>query len=223
MYSAWSPEHSRPAYSVPFELFADAAGIIRAEAAELARLGCTYIQIDSPDLGTLVDPENRALREGLGISTERTLTEGVDIINSVADVPGVRFGLHICKGNNKSTWIAAGGYEFTADKVFSRSDNYDVFLLEYDDERSGSFEPLANVPDDKVVVLGLVSSKVPELESVDSLVARIDEAARYVGRERLALSTQCGFSPVSIGGNLISEETQERKLELVAEVAHQVW
>jgi 5-methyltetrahydropteroyltriglutamate--homocysteine methyltransferase len=200
MYGAWSPEHSRP-----------------------ARLGCTYIQIDSPDLGTLVDPENRSLREGLGMDTERTLTEGVDIINSVADVPGVTFGLHICKGNYESKWIATGGYEFTADKVFSRSGNFDVFLLEYDDERSGSFEPLASVPDDKVVVLGLVSSKLPGIEPVDELVARIDEAARYVGKERLALSTQCGFSPVSIGGNLISEETQQRKLELVAEVAHRVW
>ena len=96
-------------------------------------------------------------------------------------------------------------------------------LLEYDDERSGSFEPLANVPDDKVVVLGPVSSKLPEFEPAGELIARIDEAARYVGKERLALSTQCGFSPVSIGGNLISEETQQRKLELVAEVAHQVW
>jgi 5-methyltetrahydropteroyltriglutamate--homocysteine methyltransferase len=223
MYGAWSPEHSRPAYSDAFELFADAAAIIRAEAAELARLGCTYIQIDSPDLGTLVDPENRALREGLGMDTERTLTEGVDIINSVADVPGVTFGLHICKGNYESKWIATGGYEFTADKVFSRSGNFDVFLLEYDDERSGSFEPLANVPDDKMVVLGLVSSKLPGIEPVDKLIARIDEAARYVGKERLALSTQCGFSPVSIGGNLISEDTQQRKLELVAEVAHKVW
>jgi methionine synthase II (cobalamin-independent) len=223
MYGAWSPEHSRPAYSDPFELFADAAAIIRAEARELARLGCTYIQIDSPDLGTLVDPENRALRENLGMSTERTLTEGVDIINSVADVPGVTFGLHICKGNYESKWIASGGYEYTADKVFARAANFDVFLLEYDDERSGSFEPLAMVPDDKVVVLGLVSSKVPEIEPADELIARIDEAARYVGRERLALSTQCGFSPVSIGANLISEDTQQRKLELVAEVAHQVW
>src|ERR1700751_45341 len=223
MYGAWSPEHSRPAYSDPFELFADAADIIRAEAAELAKLGCTYIQIDSPDLGTLVDPENRALREGLGMDTERTLTEGVDIINSVADVPGVTFGLHICKGNYQSKWIATGGYDFTADKMFSRAGNFDVFLLEYDDERSGSFEPLASVPDDKVVVLGLVSSKVPGIEPVDELIARIDEAPRYVGKERLALSTQCGFSPVSIGGNLISEDTQQRKLELVAEVAHQVW
>ena len=121
LYSAWSPEHSRSVYSDPFELFADAADIIRAEAAELAKLGCTYIQIDSPDLGTMVDPENRELRESLGMDTERTLTEGVDIINSVADVPGVTFGLHICKGNYQSKWIATGGYEFTADKVFSRS------------------------------------------------------------------------------------------------------
>jgi 5-methyltetrahydropteroyltriglutamate--homocysteine methyltransferase len=107
--------------------------------------------------------------------------------------------------------------------VFARSGNFDVFLLEYDDERSGSFEPLASVPDDKVVVLGLVSSKLSELEPAEALIARIDEAARYVGRERLALSTQCGFSPVSIGGNLISGDTQQRKLELVAEVAHRVW
>jgi 5-methyltetrahydropteroyltriglutamate--homocysteine methyltransferase len=223
IYSAWSPEHSRAAYSDPFEMFADAADIIRAEAQELAKLGCTYIQIDSPDLGTLVDPENRELRENLGMDTERTLTEGMDIINSVADVPGVTFGLHICKGNYQSKWIATGGYEYTADKVFARGSNYDVFLLEYDDERSGSFEPLANVPDDKVVVLGLVSSKLSELEPADQIIARINEAARYVDRERLALSTQCGFSPVSIGGNLINEETQESKLELVAEVAHQVW
>jgi 5-methyltetrahydropteroyltriglutamate--homocysteine methyltransferase len=223
MYSAWSPERSRSAYSDPYEMFADAAAIIREEARELARLGCTYIQIDSPDLGTLVDPENRSLRESLGMPTERTLTEGVDIINSVADVPGVTFGLHICKGNYQSRWIATGGYEFTAEAVFGRSTNYDVFLLEYDDERSGSFEPLAKVPDDKVVVLGLVSSKLSELEPPESLIARINEAAKYVGLDRLALSTQCGFSPVSIGANLISEDTQERKLELVAEVAHQVW
>ena len=98
-----------------------------------------------------------------------------------------------------------------------------MFLLEYDDERSGSFEPLANVPDDKVVVLGLVSSKIPEIEPVDGLIARIDDAARYVGRERLALSTQCGFASVSIGANLIGEDTQQRKLELVAETARQIW
>jgi 5-methyltetrahydropteroyltriglutamate--homocysteine methyltransferase len=223
MYSAWSPERSGAAYSDPYEMFADAAAIIRDEARELARLGCEYIQIDAPDLGTLVDPENRSLRESLGMPTERTLTEGVDIIDSVADVPGVTFGLHICKGNYQSKWIASGGYEFTAEAVFGRSGNFGVFLLEYDDERSGSFEPLAKMPEDKVVVLGLVSSKTTEIEPAETLIARINEAAKYVGLDRLALSTQCGFSPVSIGANLITEDTQRRKLELVAEVARQVW
>ena len=107
MYGAWSPEHSRPACSDPFELFADAAAIIRAEARNWLGSARTYIQIDSPDLGTLVDPENRALRENLGMPTERTLTEGVDIINSVADVPGVSGGPHICNGNYERKWIAS--------------------------------------------------------------------------------------------------------------------
>jgi 5-methyltetrahydropteroyltriglutamate--homocysteine methyltransferase len=223
LYGAWSPELSTAAYADPWEMFADAAAIMREEAKTLARLGCTYIQIDAPDLGTLVDPENRELRESLGMPTERTLTEGVDIINSVGDVPGVTFGLHLCKGNYQSKWIAAGGYDSTADKIFSRMSNFGVFLLEYDDERSGSFEPLANVPDDKLVILGLVSSKWAEVEPADVLIARINEAARYVGLERLGLSTQCGFSPVSIGANLITQDTQQRKLELVGEVARQVW
>lgn len=222
-YSAWSPQQSRQAYADPYELFADAAALMREEARELARLGCTYIQIDSPDLGTLVDPENRALRESLGMPTDRTLTEGVDIINTVADVPGVTFGLHLCRGNYQSKWIATGGYDEIADQVFRRMSDIDVFLLEYDDERSGSFEPLAKVPDDKRVVLGLVSSKRAEVEAAETLTARIDDASRYVDRERLALSTQCGFSSVSIGANLIGEDTQQRKLEHVAEVAHQVW
>jgi 5-methyltetrahydropteroyltriglutamate--homocysteine methyltransferase len=223
LYGAWSPELSTAAYADPWDMFADAATIMREEASALARLGCTYIQIDAPDLGTLVDPENRRLRESLGMPTERTLTEGVDIINSVGGVPGVTFGLHLCKGNYQSKWIAAGGYDSTADKIFSRMSNFDVFLLEYEDERSGSFEPLANVPDDKVVILGLVSSKRAEVEPAETLIARIHEAARYVDLERLGLSTQCGFSSVSIGANLITGDTQQRKLELVGEVARQVW
>jgi 5-methyltetrahydropteroyltriglutamate--homocysteine methyltransferase len=223
LYSAYSPTRSRDAYADPFELFADAAEIVRNEALELARLGCTYIQIDSPDLGTMVDPENRGLRESLGMPTERTLSEGVDIINSVADVPGVTFGLHLCKGNYQGKWIAAGGYEMLADAVFRRATNFDVFLLEYDDPRSGSFEPLAQVPDDKVVVLGIVSSKRPELETLDSVVQRIDEAARYHPKEQLAISTQCGFASVVIGANPVDEQIQEAKLRLVSEVAEKVW
>lgn len=223
VYSAWSPEESTAAYKDPYELFADTADIMRDEVRELARLGCTYVQFDSPDLGTIVDPENRGMREALGMPTERTLTEGVDIFNSVADVPGVTFGLHLCKGNYESKWIASGGYESTAEAVFRRMSNFDVFLLEYDDERSGSFEPLATVPDDKQVILGLITSKYGELEKPDAVIARINEAARYTGLDRLGLSTQCGFSPVSIGGNLITEDDQQGKLELVAEIASEVW
>ncbi len=166
-YSAWSPELSTAVYKDAFELFADAAAIIKAECEELAALGCTYIQIDSPDIGTIVDPENRELRENLGMPTERTLTEGLDIFNSVGDIPGVTFGVHVCKGNNMSQWIGEGGYDLTAGAMFTRLTNFDVFLLEYDDERSGSFEPLAKAPDDKQVILGLVSSKTTTLESVE--------------------------------------------------------
>lgn len=223
LYCAWSPQHSREAYSDPFELFADAARIMREEAEELARLGCTYIQIDSPDLGTLVDPENRGLREAMGMPTERTLSEGIDLINSVAGVPGVTFGLHLCRGNNQGKWIASGGYEFIAEKLFQRASNIDVFLLEYDDERSGSFAPLAKAPDDKRIVLGLVSSKRPEMEPVEALVKRIDEAARYVPKDRLGISTQCGFASVVEGANPVDERVQEAKLRRVAEVAARVW
>ena len=222
-YSAWSPELSTAAYRDAYELFADAAAIIRAECAELAALGCTYIQVDAPDIGTIVDPENRELRENLGMPTERTLSEGLDIFNSVGDIPGVTFGVHVCKGNNMSQWIGAGGYETTAEAMFGRLTNFDVFLLEYDDERSGSFAPLAKAPDDKQIILGLVSSKTTTLEPVSEVAARIHEAARYTGLERLGVSTQCGFSSTLPGANLTTEDVQEQKLALVAEVANTVW
>lgn len=222
-YTGWSPERSTAAYRDAYELFADAAAIIKSEIAALAAMGCTYIQIDSPDIGTIVDPENRELRESLGMPTERTLTEGLDIINSVGEVPGVTLGVHVCKGNNMSQWIGEGGYELTAQAMFNRLTNFDVFLLEYDDERSGSFEPLAKAPDDKQIILGLVSSKTTTLEAADALTARVHEAAKYTGIERLGISTQCGFSSTLPGANLTTEDVQERKLELVAEVAASIW
>jgi 5-methyltetrahydropteroyltriglutamate--homocysteine methyltransferase len=223
LYTAWSPERSTAAYRDAYELFADGAAIIKAEIEALAALGCTYIQIDAPDIGTLVDPENRELREALGMPTERTLTEGLDIFNSVADIPGVTFGVHVCKGNNMSQWIGSGGYDFTAEAVFGRLTNFDIFLLEYDDERSGSFEPLAKAPDDKQVILGLVSSKTTTLEPLAELTARVHEAAKYTGLDRLGVSTQCGFSSTLPGANLTNEDVQERKLELVVELAHHIW
>jgi 5-methyltetrahydropteroyltriglutamate--homocysteine methyltransferase len=219
----WSPQYSRDAYPDPFDLFADAAEIVRQEAQELAALGCEYIQIDAPELGMLCDPERR--REDFaerGMDPGRLLSEGMDLINSVARVPGVTFGLHLCRGNNRGYYVGEGGYEAIASQVFKRAGNFAHWLLEFDDWRSGSFAPLREVPSDKGVVLGLISTKRAELEPADAIVRRIEEASRFVGRERLALSTQCGFGTVW-EGNPISESAQEGKLRLVAEIAHRVW
>jgi len=221
-FTMWSPSRSPAAYSDPFELFADGVDLVREEAKALADIGCEYIQIDAPDFGQLVEDSERERWEKLGIPVERVMTEGVEMLNAVADVPGVRFALHLCKGNFQSLWISAGGYEEISQHVFKGTPNYDVYMLEYDDERSGGFEPLEDLPDDKVVVLGLVTTKFDELESVDDLKARVDEAAKHYPREQLALSTQCGFASVAMG-NQISEEAQQKKLQRVAEAAHSIW
>jgi 5-methyltetrahydropteroyltriglutamate--homocysteine methyltransferase len=219
----WSPQHSRDAYPDPFELFADAAEVVRQEAQELAALGCEYIQVDAPELGMLCDPERRRQDfADAGIDPERLLSEGIDLLNSVAAVPGVTFGLHLCRGNNRGYYVGEGGYEAVARQLFARAHNFALMLLEYDDWRSGSFEPLHEIPQDRGVVLGLISTKRTELESAESVVARIEEAARYYPRELLALSTQCGFGTVW-EGNPISEAIQAAKLKLVADIAHRVW
>ena len=219
----WSPEHSAAAYPEPFALFADAVDILRAEVAELASLGCEYIQIDAPELAALVDPSTRErVFEAHGISTARMLSEGVEMVNALADAAGVTFGLHLCRGNNAGHWLSAGGYEAISKEVFARATRYDIFLLEYDTPRAGSFEPLADLALDKRVVLGLVSTKSDEQETPGALIARIDEAARFFPREQMALSTQCGFASV-MAGNPIAAETQEKNLRLVAETARRVW
>jgi 5-methyltetrahydropteroyltriglutamate--homocysteine methyltransferase len=218
----WNPERSPRVYRDPFELFEDATRLVREEAEELARRGCRYIQIDAPELATLVDERQWPLYESIGAPPERLLTEGVDLLNTIPGIDGVTFGLHLCRGNNAGLWMSEGGYEKISRDVFSRATRYDTYLLEYDDYRSGSFEPLADVADDKVVVLGLVSSKKRELEDPEVLVARVEEAARFVPRDQLALSTQCGFASIMFG-NQISEEDERAKLGLVAEVAHRLW
>ena len=219
----WSPEHSTAAYTDPFTLFADAVDILRQEVRELAGLGCQYIQIDAPELATLVDDSQRqALYETRGISTARMLGEGIEMLNAIADAPGVTFGLHLCRGNNQGRWVSQGGYEVISKQVFQRATKYDVFLLEYDDWRSGSFAPLADIARDKRIVLGLISTKQNVIEPTEGIIARIEEASRYFPREQLALSTQCGFASV-LQGNPISEAVQEAKLRLVADVAHRVW
>jgi 5-methyltetrahydropteroyltriglutamate--homocysteine methyltransferase len=154
---------------------------------------------------------------------ERMLTEGIDLINGmVRGIAGVRLGIHLCRGNNQGMCMASGGYDFIAQALFERATAFDAYLLEYDDARSGSFEPLSRAPEDKQVVLGLVSTKKPEVETPEELIARIEEAARQFPREQLALSTQCGFASIA-EGNPISEQAEENKLRLVADVAHEAW
>jgi 5-methyltetrahydropteroyltriglutamate--homocysteine methyltransferase len=219
----WSPKYSSSAYPDPFALFADAVDLVRAEVQEVAALGCTYIQIDAPELGTLVDKATRTKAyETQGISTERLLGEGIDMLNAVADAPGVTFSMHMCRGNNAGMWMSEGGYEAISKQVFRRATSYDIFSLEYDDVRSGGFEPLRDIPTDKRVVLGLVSTKTDRLEPQDEITARIKEAGRFFPHDQLALSTQCGFASV-FTGNPIRDDTQPAKLKLVAETARRVW
>jgi 5-methyltetrahydropteroyltriglutamate--homocysteine methyltransferase len=218
----WSPTFSADVYPEPFALFRDAAAILQDEIAELAGLGCEYIQIDAPELATLVDPATRQqVYETRGISSERILLEGVDLLNAIADHPGVTFAIHLCRGNDAGHWMSAGGYEAISRRIFRRLTRYSIFLLEYDGPRCGSFEPLADVPRDKTIVLGLVSTKSDELEPPEMLAERFEQAAGYFPREQLAISTQCGFASVA-AGNQIQPATQQAKLELVAELAHRL-
>jgi 5-methyltetrahydropteroyltriglutamate--homocysteine methyltransferase len=217
----WAPDVSRAAYRHPFEMFADAAQIVLDEARELAALGCEYIQIDAPELATLVDSSQQAYFADLGIEPARMLTEGVDLIDGCAAVPGVRFVMHLCRGNNRGRWLASGGYESIAEAVFGRAANFDGFALEYDSPRAGSLEALRHVPDGRSVVLGLVSTKSAAVERAEAIEERVREAMRHVPADRLALSTQCGFASEDLG-NPVTEAAQRAKLELVATVAHAV-
>jgi methionine synthase II (cobalamin-independent) len=219
----WSPHYSREAYPDPFDLFRDAATIVQQDARELANLGCEYVQIDAPELGMLCDLDRRRHDfADQGIDPDKLLAEGIEILNSIAEVPGVSFGLHICRGNNKGYYVGEGGYESVATQVFSRARHFDRFLLEYDDWRSGTFAPLCNIPQDKHVVLGLISTKRVELEAADQVIKRVEEAGRYFPLDQMAISTQCGFGTVW-EGNPISASVQEQKLRLVAQIANHLW
>ena len=178
LYGFWNTEYSTDAYSDPFEMFADAAEVGRSEVDELVALGCEYIQVDAPELATLVDPRIRDWATAQGMPAERMLTDGIDLINGmVSGVSGTRLAIHLCRGNNAGMWMASGGYDYIATALYERATAFDAFLLEYDDPRSGSFEPLAQAPADRQVVLGLVSTKSAREETVDEITARIDEAA----------------------------------------------
>jgi 5-methyltetrahydropteroyltriglutamate--homocysteine methyltransferase len=217
----YDAEKSRGAYPTVDAYLADVVDILRTEVDELVRLGCTYIQLDAPQYAGLIDPQIREGYRQRGTDPDRLLDRCIELDNAViGEHPGVTFGLHLCRGNNQSMYYASGGYE-PVSRVFERT-RFDRFLLEYDDQRSGGFEPLAHVPDDRTVVLGLVTTKKPALESRDALERRIEEATRFVPLERLALSPQCGFASTE-AGNALGEADQAAKLRLVAEVARDVW
>jgi 5-methyltetrahydropteroyltriglutamate--homocysteine methyltransferase len=210
-------------------LLSDVASIVSAEVAALAREGVSYIQIDAPRYSWYIDPKWREkLRTDTGTDPEQALDEAIaadnlafDAARAVSGDAGPELAIHLCRGNNRGNWYAEGGYDAIAEKLFSGL-RVDRFLLEYDDERSGGFEPLRFVPKGKTVVLGLVSTKRPELEKAEDLLRRIDQAAKLIPLENLALSPQCGFASVA-EGNPVTGEVEWAKIRLVADVARKVW
>ena len=203
----------------------DIVEIMKNELANLSVQGVTYIQIDAPRYSYYIDPQWRDwIKAELNIPPDIAFLEALRADNAcfaAARGHGATLGIHLCRGNNRSHWYAQGGYDAIAEKLFNTLD-VDRFLLEYDDDRSGTFEPLGFVPKGKTVVLGLVSSKTGGLEDPDTLARRIDEAARFVPIENLALSPQCGFASTA-EGNLLSEDEQWAKLQLVADTVRRVW
>jgi 5-methyltetrahydropteroyltriglutamate--homocysteine methyltransferase len=205
------------------EFWADLAAAYAEEVRRLGELGCTYLQFDDTSLAYLNDPVQRAEIASRGEDAEHLHLRYITQINAaVKGKPaGMAVTTHMCRGNFRSSWAASGGYDFVAEALFSELD-VDGFFLEYDDERSGGFEPLRFVPPGKMVVLGLVTTKRPELESSDDLKRRIDQAARFIPLDQLCLSGQCGFSS-TVEGNALTYEEQVAKLRLVVGVARDIW
>jgi 5-methyltetrahydropteroyltriglutamate--homocysteine methyltransferase len=205
------------------QFWADLAAAYADEVQRLADLGCTYLQFDDTSLAYLNDPAQRAEITERGEDAEHMHLRYIKQINAaVRDKPaGMAITTHMCRGNFRSSWAASGGYDFVAEALFSELD-VDGFFLEYDDERSGGFEPLRFVPKGKIVVLGLVTTKRPELESMDELKRRVDEAAKYVPLDQICLSGQCGFSS-TVEGNALTYDQQVAKLKLIVATAHSIW
>jgi 5-methyltetrahydropteroyltriglutamate--homocysteine methyltransferase len=221
----WRPEVSAGAYPDPADLVRDLVALQIEEIAELAALGTRWVQLDSLSYNQVFDDEFRAATQNpldpafilaASVAADTAIVAGVKAAH-----PDVTVGMHLCRGNNRSAYMARGGYEPVAEQLFGTVP-VDRFLLEFDTERAGGFEPLRFVRPGATVVLGLVSSKTPVLESPDDLRRRIDEAARYVPLENLALSPQCGFASTS-AGNVLTPDEQRAKLALVVETAQQVW
>jgi 5-methyltetrahydropteroyltriglutamate--homocysteine methyltransferase len=215
-------ESSRSVYPSIDDFVADVVAVERQMIGQLAEAGCRYVGIDAPGYTAYVDGPSLAAMRARGEDPERNMERSIIADNQViADFPGITFGIHLCRGNRQSMWHREGSYDAIAEKLFNGL-NHPRLLLEYDTERAGSFEPLRLVPKGKTVVLGLISTKVGRVETVDELRRRIDEAAGYIPIEQLALSPQCGFAS-SIMGNLLSEDEQFRKLDVMVETAAKVW
>ena len=211
------------AYDRAEAFFQDLGKVYQAEIAELAACGCRYVQIDEVAVAILCDPAARAKVKRAGEDPDRLVDLYVDAINqAVKGRPqGMTIGVHVCRGNYKGMYLSEGGYDSVAEKFFSRA-NVDHFLLEFDTPRAGGFAPLRHVPKGKGVVLGLVSSKTAQLEKLDDLRRRADEAAQYVDASRLAISPQCGFAS-TMGGNPVTEADERAKLELCVDAAKKIW
>jgi 5-methyltetrahydropteroyltriglutamate--homocysteine methyltransferase len=205
------------------EFWTDLSAAYADEVARLAALGCSYLQFDDTSLAYLNDPAQRAEIAARGEDAEHLHLRYIRQVNDAlaGKPPSMTVTTHLCRGNFRSSWAASGGYDFVAEALFSEL-NVDGFFLEFDDERSGGFEPLRFVPPGKMVVLGLVTTKAGDLENPDSLKRRIDEAARHIPLDQLCLSPQCGFSS-TVEGNVLSYQEQVAKLRLIVEVARDVW
>jgi 5-methyltetrahydropteroyltriglutamate--homocysteine methyltransferase len=211
------------AYTDLARFWDDVVAVYRAEIAELARAGARYLQLDEVPVAMLCDDDVRARVRAAGDDPDELLRAYTGAVNrALADRPrSLTVGMHLCRGNLRGHWMASGGYEAVAERLFNETE-VDAFFLEYDSPRAGDFSPLRFVPANKRVVLGLVSSKQPALETLEALRRRIDEATRYLPLERLGISPQCGFAS-TVGGNPLTIEDERAKLRLVVDVAREVW
>jgi 5-methyltetrahydropteroyltriglutamate--homocysteine methyltransferase len=200
----------------------DVVAIQRQMIRQLVEAGCRYVHIDEPGYTAYVDDPSVAAMRKRGEDPETNLSRSLRAnARLIEGFPGITFGIHLCRGNQRSMWHREGSYDAIAERLFNELP-HQRFLLEYDSPRAGSFAPLRFVPQGKVVVLGLVSTKVPALETLDQLLKRVEEAAKYIPLEQLAVSPQCGFGS-DVAGNLVTEDDQKRKLERVVELARKVW
>ena len=215
-------QNSRTVYPSMDDFVADVVKIQREMIRGLVEAGCRYVQIDAPGYTAYVDPPSLQAMRDRDEDPEENFSRSLKADNQVLEgFDNVTFGIHLCRGNQRSMWHREGTYDDIAERLLNEL-KYDRFLFEYDTPRAGGFEPLRFLPKGKVVVLGLVSTKVPQLEKIDDLKRRIDAAGQYAPLEQLAISPQCGFSS-DVVGNLITEDDQKRKLEIVVETARQMW